>query len=159
MPKLIKGETYVLKVTLSSPNQYDSINWYADTTNPYQYGMMSLPGNTQPLYWDLAARVEGVNRAVDSMFTACNGEIYGVPADRAPVRDSLARLMTANGVGFDREVLEWYRVQDADSTTFYWDGFDSIMQTTAQKGIKVLPILYRTPHWAATHASYRIRMG
>ncbi len=68
MPELIKGETYVLKVTLSSQNPNDSLNWYADTTNPYPYGMLSLPGNTQPLYWDLCARIEGVNRAVSGEF-------------------------------------------------------------------------------------------
>jgi hypothetical protein len=55
----------VLKVTIPNSGQNDSINWYADTTNPYGYGMMSVPGNTQPLLWDLCARIEGVNRAVD----------------------------------------------------------------------------------------------
>jgi hypothetical protein len=57
---LIKGKEYVLKVTHSDG---DSINWYADTTNPYQYGRMFVGGDA-PLRWDLVARIEGVNRAV-----------------------------------------------------------------------------------------------
>jgi hypothetical protein len=59
----------VLKVSYLNPGHNDSLNWYADTTNPYQYGMMSLPGNTQPLCWDLCARIEGVNRAVSRELT------------------------------------------------------------------------------------------
>ena len=62
-PKLIKGETYVLKVTHSNPGHNEELNWYADTTNPYQYGRMFVGGDA-PLRWDLCARIEGVNRPV-----------------------------------------------------------------------------------------------
>jgi hypothetical protein len=62
-PELIKGKEYVLKVTLSSPSQYDSLNFYYDETNPYQYGELSLAGSSQAA-WDLACRIEGVNRPV-----------------------------------------------------------------------------------------------
>ena len=60
---LIKGEEYVLKVTIPNAGQNDSINWYADSTNPYPYGRM-FADQYAPLRWDLCARVEGVNRAV-----------------------------------------------------------------------------------------------
>ena len=66
-PKLIKGEEYVLKVTYLNPGHNDSLNWYADSTDPYKYGLfLDAPtgGQSQPLLWDLCARIEGVNRAV-----------------------------------------------------------------------------------------------
>jgi hypothetical protein len=61
---LVKGEEYVLKVTIPNSGQNESLNYYYDPTNPYPYGEMTIPGNTQPLYWDLCARIEGINRPV-----------------------------------------------------------------------------------------------
>ncbi len=60
---LIKGEEYVLKVTIPNSGPNDSINWYADNTNPYPYGEMSLPLGRQAAC-DLSARIEGINRPV-----------------------------------------------------------------------------------------------
>jgi hypothetical protein len=64
---LVKGETYVLKVTITNAVLTDSINWYADPTDPYKYGMFLNPpiqGQSMPLTWDLCARIEGINRPV-----------------------------------------------------------------------------------------------
>jgi len=55
---LVKGKTYYLKVTIPNPRPEDSLNWYADTTNPYPYGRMLVQGDA-PLRWDLCARIEG----------------------------------------------------------------------------------------------------
>ena len=58
-PELIKGETYDLKVWLQSPYPNETLNYYYSDQDPYPHGMMSIPGNTQPLWWDLCARIEG----------------------------------------------------------------------------------------------------
>jgi hypothetical protein len=66
-PPPIKGETYVLQVTITNAVLTDSINWYADPTDPYKYGMFLNPpiqGQSMPLTWDLCARIEGINRPV-----------------------------------------------------------------------------------------------
>ena len=59
--KVIKGKTYLLKVTHSGG---ESINFYYNPHNPYKYGQIMLPqggaGVVHP--WDLAARIEGINK-------------------------------------------------------------------------------------------------
>jgi hypothetical protein len=152
---LIKGKEYVLKVTFQSLNPYDSFNWYADTTNPYQYGRM-FAGQDAPLRWDLSARVEGVNRAVDKDHMAILGELYALPGTGCPVvvRDSLNQLMAGAGVGWDRELWPWWRIQRNDSASFDWSVPDSVMLSAAQHNIKVFPLLYTTPSWTCTHIEH-----
>jgi len=57
--KVIKGKTYLLKVTHSGG---ESINFYYNPHNPYKYGQIMLPqGGAGPVHpWDLAARIEGM---------------------------------------------------------------------------------------------------
>lgn len=58
--KVMKGKTYILKVTHSNG---DSINFYYDTRDSYKYGLAIIPNQQPPipLFWDIAARIEGIN--------------------------------------------------------------------------------------------------
>jgi len=58
---LTKGKEYVLKVTHSDG---DSINYYASNLDEYQYGEIEVPEKVVPDVWDLACRIEGINRPV-----------------------------------------------------------------------------------------------
>jgi len=60
MEPLIKGKTYVLKITQSNPNQM--INFYYSDQNPYPYGMCTWAdtGHSAPLFCDLCCRIAGI---------------------------------------------------------------------------------------------------
>jgi len=55
---IVKGKQYEFKFTRSGS---DSIQYYYNTDNPYEYGVIGIPGmNPHPTQWDLALRVNGV---------------------------------------------------------------------------------------------------
>jgi hypothetical protein len=145
---LIKGKEYVLKVTLQSLNPYDSFNWYADTTNPYAYGMMSVPGNTQPLYWDLAARVEGIvynNPEMVSTWDMIPAHMVDTFATHRDVEKDSAKtaiqngadMMATLGIKSNRIVDLWRQVQPYPDSqnVFKWDTVDFCWRTLASHGI------------------------
>ena len=160
---LVKGKEYVLKVTLQSQNPNESINFYYDPTNPYKYGSIQFPDlgyHPPPQPWepdsDLCCRIEGVNRAVDKEQMAVLGELYALPGTGCPVdvRDSLNQFMADAGIGWDRELWPWWRIQRNDSASFDWSVPDSVMLSAAQHNIKVFPLLYTTPSWTCTHIEH-----
>jgi len=150
-PELIKGETYVLKVTLSSQNPNDSFNWYADSTNPYKYGMfLDAPpqGQSEPLCWDLAARIEGVNRAVSREFFGVNG-MHCCDWDSTNIDHHYALMDTA-GIGTAREVIYW-RLLSPVRGSFNWTVFDPTVIAAASHHVRLQVILSDCPGWASTH--------
>lgn len=145
-PGLIKGETYVLKVTCTAPNE--SLNYFYDEANPYQYGELSLSGNAQG-EWDLCARIEGINRPVGRDF-------FGVTAGSLDPRgegDNLQRifaLMDSAGIREAREFFWWSSVQPGSAKEWNWDRWDRVFETGAADGIEFLPCLSNCPSWASS---------
>jgi len=153
-PPLIKGKEYVLKVTHSNPGHNENLNWYADTTNPYQYGMMSVPGNTQPLYWDLCARIEGVNRAVSREFFGVNENLEGYKNNGWPWL-AVVPVFDSAGAG-------WWRccrglwIQEslrAPVDSWDWSFSDIAIESLARHGIRTLFCFDGCAYWACTDTS------
>jgi hypothetical protein len=145
---LIKGETYVLKVTHSNG---DPINFYYNPSNIYPYGSLEQP--EQPNSADLCARIEGINRPVSREYMAANGELYSMIDAPVHVLDPLDKLMDTVGIGWDRELWPWHYIQfdSVGDSSFHWRIPDSVMKHAALNHIKVLPVLGATPPWASTH--------
>ena len=94
-PPLIKGKEYVLRITHSDG---DSINYYANDLDAYQYGEIEVPGKVVPDVWDLACRIEGVNRAVSSKSFGL--WVANMPQEFGSLQNAVLDSMESLGVGF-----------------------------------------------------------
>jgi hypothetical protein len=63
-----------------------------------------------------------------------------------PIQDAARRL----GVGWIREELRWSEVEPVRGT-FVWTRFDGVMLLAAQRHLRVLPLLIRSPRWLTAH--------
>ena len=149
--ELIKGKEYMLKVTHTSG---DSINWYADTTNPYQLGRML--GGDASLRRDLCARIEGVNRPVDDSFFALHTWTWPFWRSRATL-EHLDTVVHSVGVNWCREGIGWDWLHSSEST-FDWRASDSILLAQARARNRVLLYFEGLPTWTSTHVD-SIRNG
>jgi len=161
-PPLIKGKEYVLKVTCTAPGE--SLNWYADSTDPYKYGLfLDAPtgGQSQPLLWDLCARIEGVNRAVaDAEFTVIGPPPVGITYAAAK---EFADSMASCGVKRAGRVIlphDWI-MGNAPEPHPAWYHLDSTVKALCEDSIE--PIFSIVPRscqedWAA-HAVRPVTNG
>ena len=143
MPELVKGKEYVLKVTHSGG---DSINYYANDEDAYGYGHIEVPGKVVPDVWDLACRIEGVNRAVDREFFGVNGMHCGWDL---PTVERRYALMDTAGIGTVREDISWHALESVPGT-FKWSIFDPIAIAAATHHMRLLVILTSCPDWASS---------
>ncbi len=149
VPKLVKGETYVLMVSLLDPHHpTESLNFYNDSTNPYPYGGMSVNGTVQARC-DLSARIEGVNRAVSS-------EFFGV-SDNMPWLDSTRRgrlLSLAESAG-----VTWIRhgvmltATDSCPGRWNWTNTDPIFGAFYHHHLNTLAVLGDCQDWLSTRCT------
>ncbi len=56
------------------------------------------------------------------------------------------------GIGWVRVDLAWSSVQPNEKGEYLWNKFDKIVNFANERGIKVLPIITYTPHWARSGA-------
>jgi hypothetical protein len=93
-----KGKQYEFRFTRSGQ---DSMQYYYQSGNPYDYGLMVVPGqNPVPLTWDLACRVYGRMNPVDSTWRGCVNHW----TDPAPENGGIAALAKADSIG-----IRWIR--------------------------------------------------
>ena len=78
---------------------------------------------------------------------------YGVMAATDPDSTEIARMGTGR-VGTLRINFVWSAVQPEQSSALDWSHYDAIIGAAAQQGIRVLPTVYSTPHWAAARDSF-----
>ena len=58
--------------------------------------------------------------------------------------------VTLTAVAWDREILSWEQAQpEFEKDAFHWGQFDHVMRQAKACGLKVLPVLSRSPAWAA----------
>jgi hypothetical protein len=163
VPKLIKGETYVLKVSLSDPHHpNDSLNYYYDNTDPYKYGSIQFPDlgyHPPPQPWepdsDLCCRIEGVNRAVNRDFIGMGGGTTWAWGDKniPGAMETLWSDMDTLGVGYSRESFYWPLFQKSAPGDSWWGPTDSMVTYAARHQIHILGLLCYCPDWASTHDS------
>jgi hypothetical protein len=78
---------------------------------------------------------------------------YGVMAATDPDQTEIARMGTGK-VGTLRINFVWSAVQPEESSALNWSHYDAIIGAAAQQGIRVLPTVYSTPHWAAARDNF-----
>lgn len=78
---------------------------------------------------------------------------YGLIPANDPDSSEIAR-MGVGKVGTLRINFVWSAVQPEASSAFDWSHYDAIIGAAAQQGIRVLPTVYSTPHWAAARNNY-----
>jgi polysaccharide biosynthesis protein PslG len=78
---------------------------------------------------------------------------YGVMAASDPDPTEIARMGTGM-VGTLRINFVWSAVQPEQSSALNWSHYDAIIGAAAQQGIRVLPTVYSTPHWAAARDNF-----
>jgi hypothetical protein len=78
---------------------------------------------------------------------------YGVMAATDPDPTEVARMGTGK-VGTLRINFVWSAVQPEASSPLDWSHYDAIIGAAAQQGIRVLPTVYSTPHWAAARDNF-----
>jgi hypothetical protein len=78
---------------------------------------------------------------------------YGVMAATDPDPTEVARMGTGK-VGTLRINFVWSAVQPEQSSPLNWSHYDTIIGAAAQQGIRVLPTVYSTPHWAAARDNF-----
>jgi hypothetical protein len=78
---------------------------------------------------------------------------YGVMAATDPDSAEIARMGTGR-VGTLRINFVWSAVQPEASSPLDWSHYDAIIGAAAQQGIRVLPTVYSTPHWAAARDNF-----
>ena len=151
-PKLIKGKTYCLKVTHSDG---DSINFYYSPWDPYQYGIISVPGGSfqpppQVYSPDLCARIEGVSRAVSREFFGINADLQRWFGTRPGPLNSLLTCLDSAGIRWCRDGPDWYEVQAVRQDSFDWSHMDGLVAAADSHGIHLMPILGCAPAWASS---------
>jgi hypothetical protein len=149
---LVKGSTYLLKVTLQSSNPNETLNYYYSDQNPYNYGHLIEPGQDQShpeeYYWkDLSCRIEGIvynNPEMVSTWDMIPAHLVNFrwhpDIDLDSAQDALengAAKMQELGVRGNRIVDLWGSVQpDSDSLlVFKWDTVDFCWRTLANRGV------------------------
>ena len=143
---LIKGKEYVLKVSHSDG---DSINYYASDLDDYEYGGIEVPGRSHPTCGTSACRIEGVNRAVDAEHFGVTGGLFWYGSDSTALHPMM-NILQSVGVKHIREPFAWWwveRVKDA----FDWSGYDGLILSAAQHGIKIDAYPVSCPKWVSTH--------
>ena len=166
-PPLIKGKEYVLKITIPNSPETDSINWYADTTNPYQYGRMFVGGDA-PLRWDLCARIEGIcynnpemvsgwdeipKHLVDSVWRDLRWHRYSRAVESLAL-DEAAHRMEETGFRGQRIVDCWYFLQpDVNNVdSFNWaTGVDYCWRTLASHNVRPHLVMHGCGRWPLSH--------
>ena len=78
---------------------------------------------------------------------------YGVMAATDPDSTEIARMGTGK-VGTLRINFVWGAVQPEQSSALDWSHYDAIIGAAAQQGIRILPTVYSTPHWAAARDNF-----
>src|SRR4051794_33057495 len=78
---------------------------------------------------------------------------YGVMAATDPDQSEIAR-MGAGKVGTLRINFVWSAVQPEQNSPLNWSHYDAIIGAAARQGIRVLPTVYSTPHWAASRDNF-----
>jgi hypothetical protein len=78
---------------------------------------------------------------------------YGVMAAEDPDSTEIARMGTGK-VGTLRINFVWGAVQPEQSSALDWSYYDRIIGDAAKQGIRVLPTVYSTPHWAAARDNF-----
>jgi hypothetical protein len=78
---------------------------------------------------------------------------YGLIPATDPDATEIAR-MGAGNVGTLRINFVWGAVQPEAGSAFDWSHYDAIIGAAAEHGIRVLPTVYSTPHWAAARSNY-----
>jgi hypothetical protein len=158
--KVMKGKTYILKVTHSNG---DSINFYYNPNGyVYPYGEIKVGGGSfqppQPNTPDLAARIEGITRIPQDLF-GTEIEMSFFP-EKLYSWDYCVAKAESMGVTWDREGLHlmWLlfgcQPDSLHLDYFNWSLLDSLMLKAARDSIKVIPYIanYTAPFWAI-HAS------
>ncbi len=73
---------------------------------------------------------------------------------RAIGRAEIERVAIA-GLREIRTTFSWHRVQPARDGPWNWDGYDALMESSAELGVGVIPVLIGTPRWASD--SYQLQ--
>jgi hypothetical protein len=74
---IIKGRLYEVRWTLSGGDE--SLRYYYQTGNPYQWGRIRIGGSDGPTDWDLAMRCRGSMRYLDSLDWGATGPCGTAP--------------------------------------------------------------------------------
>ena len=150
--KVIKGKTYLLKITHSGG---DSINYYYNPHNPYKYGQIMLPqGGAGPVHpWDLAARIEGINKVDGPMLGCAIGFSEAMGRSSAYYESLISRAKEA-GVPMSREGFYWDRIRDSIQHPFNFYKVDTLVGfVKASVGAKIIGLLAYNSSYAATRTT------
>ncbi|MFO7675566.1 MAG: hypothetical protein R6X12_04560, partial [bacterium] len=153
-----KGKQYEFKFTRSGS---DSINYYYNPYDPYEYGSIVLPGGSYqppPTSADLCARVYGIAQTENSkdlfgshLFQLAMWRDWRQGANPVEGWDAWSDSAAAVGIGWAREGLEWGSVQSESGGSFSFAyKYDTAMIALATRGIKPFVILCYTPKWASS---------
>jgi len=153
--KPVRGRTYEVRIT--RPTRGTAISFAYCDTNPYKYGMLSVPGQQPPvpLNWDLALRVTGTCSPIDSSYW---GFLAG--ARDAEQRTSVvkAKADTA-GVRLDRIDLLWHEVEPT-AGSFTYLRTDSIVGFSHDSmRCEVIGLLDYCSKWASSRITYNQTYG
>ncbi|NPV13715.1 hypothetical protein HPY86_02130 [candidate division WOR-3 bacterium] len=138
-----RGKHYEFRFTGAEP---DSIRFYYDQRNPYQYGRL-LSGFASDSA-DLCMRVYGVMKTIDSGFWGAEIAAYDTTAAR---KRNVPQLVQNAGVYLDRIDLVWNWVWPDSSADFDFTRLDPAVFFSIRKmGCKVIGILDYSATWAGT---------
>jgi hypothetical protein len=73
-------------------------------------------------------------------------EFFGIAPQTHLTEDDVEH-MRAGRIGTVRWPLVWESVQPTADSEYNWSGFDQIVRTAAEGGLRVLPFLYGSPTW------------
>ncbi len=83
--------------------------------------------------------------------SALPAKFWGVDPQVNPTNEEMQRL-AQGGVGSIRIPIPWAAVQPTEGAPIDWSGFDSVLASSVQNGIDVLPFVYSAPGWAVPEA-------
>jgi hypothetical protein len=121
---IIKGRTYEIRWTLAGGT--DSLVYYYDSTDAYEWGSIILPGLQAPIPepHDLACRIYGALDPIDSTFWGMHPEFpwsYDISGGARPAW--VGRAESA-GVGMMRVDQRWYE-SESTAGDYAWGNLDS----------------------------------
>jgi len=65
------------------------------------------------------------------------------------IRPAEVERIAAAGLREIRTTFSWHRVQPERDGPWDWEGYDALMESSAEHGVGVIPVLIGTPRWAS----------
>jgi hypothetical protein len=149
---VVKGRTYEVRWTLDGGT--DSLVYYYDSTDAYDWGEIALPGQRapDPESRDLVCRVYGLMDPVDSSYWGATALLpcdYDRPPDNALMRHEWQQKLKGKA-DWGSFYVHWDTIQSVRFDSFYYAKLDTQLICMDSADVEPVPCLVRCPKWAST---------